>query len=531
MREVAEDYALPKAAKLGGFFQRGNDLKESFAVRWSWIGFAVNWGTAVNVKVILKVYRGDVCESYFVDTDAYDADWRRHSRGTRDFFLMPQSSQFGDVRCVKFSYIVHLGERSIPSRFEYVFTDGWRLLEPEDQEWSLSGEHATPNAYRVYELDREQLQRDVDWHSRHFEDLHLIPKFTKGLLHHPYHPKRYMHDQIDRVIASKRQRPERLCTVKVSVDCIDDHDFIAHLIHAHRQGVLVQCIVDWRKMTLTHSGNYARLKRSGVELLGVFCTPRHHLVEVEPDMHTKFVIFNDEDCIIGSFNITFDRWWANWESGMTFRSQGVCRMLDNIFQSQRGGVIQRYGVDPCGRFNLLYTFGRQVMANGKLYRPQHAIIAEIHRARVSIEACLFLINELRGEHHDSVVDALIQAHRRGVAVDLLFNGHLARQGRIGEERPMADELLRPLLPAVQRLKDAGIAVGLVYGQADLPVPYSPLHAKYCVIDKRIVLEGSFNWYNTSVFSHDLLVVAADEATAKPYLYELAQIKRLFRVFY
>ena len=211
-------------------------------------------------------------------------------------------------------------------------------------------------------------------------------------------------------------------------------------------------------MTLTNSHNYARLKRSGIELLGVFCTPKHHLIEVEPDMHTKFVIFNDEDCILGSFNITFDRWWANWESGMTFHSRGICRLLDNIFQSQRGGVNQKYGIDPFSPFNLLYTFGRHTMLSGQYFRPHHAILAEIHRARHSIKLCLFLIGDLVGDHHDSVVDALIHAQNRGVYVHILFNGHLARQGRVGVERSMHDELNRPLLPAVQRLRWAGIPV-------------------------------------------------------------------------
>jgi phosphatidylserine/phosphatidylglycerophosphate/cardiolipin synthase-like enzyme len=150
-------------------------------------------------------------------------------------------------------------------------------------------------------------------------------------------------------------------------------------------GVCVQCIVDWRKMTLTNSPNYARLKRAGIELVGVVCTPHHHLIEVDPDMHTKFIIFNDEDCILGSFNITFDRWWANWESGMTFHSRGVCRLLDNVFQSERGGVNQKYGIDPLSHFNLLYTFGRHALLDGKYYRPHHAILTEIHRARHSIK--------------------------------------------------------------------------------------------------------------------------------------------------
>ena len=171
------------------------------------------------------------------------------------------------------------------------------------------------------------------------------------------------------------------------------------------------------------------------------------------------------------------------------------------------------------------------MSNGKHYRPQHAILAEIHRARHSIKLSLFLMGDLLGDHHDSVVDALIHANDRGVDVQILFNGHLARQGQIGVERSMYEELNRPLLPAVERLKAAGVRVGLVYGMDDHPVPYSPIHSKYCVIDDTIVLEGSFNWYNTSVFSHDLLVILNDREIAGPYLYEFEQIQRQFRIYY
>ncbi len=529
--QFSELYARPRQGSLGEFFQRTNDFSEPFSLRWGRIEFDVSFGVQANVKVILKVYRDDnVCETFFVDTDAFDIQWNNHKRRTRDFYILPFSAQLGQASCVKFSFIVHLDEHSISSQYEYIFMEGHQLEDNHPQHRMINAAWATSNHFRTHELDAEELQSDVDWYNHHFESLNLTPKFTKGQQYHPYHPKRFIHDHIDKVIRSKRENPDRLCTIKVSVDCIDDRDFITHLIHASNQKVLVQCIVEWRKMTLTNSHNYAVLKRSGIELIGVFCTPRHHLIELDPDMHTKFIIFNDEDCILGSFNITFDRWWANWESGMTFRSKGVCRLLDNVFQSQRGGVNQKYGIDPLSRFNLLYTFGRHFMSNGKHYRPHHAILAEIHRAKWSIKLSLFLIGELRGEHHDSVVDALIHANDRGVDVQILFNGHLARQGRIGIERSMHDELNRPLLPAVQRLKSAGVRVGLVYGQHDHPVPYSPIHSKYCIIDETIVLEGSFNWYNTSVFSHDLLVVVNSRDVAQPYLHEFAQIQRLLRVY-
>ena len=528
----AEQFAKPVHAHLGGFFQKANDLGELFDIRWGKIEFDVQYGVQANLKVIIRVYRDNaICETYIVDTDASHAQWNYHKRHTRDFYLLPHSGPLGAAHCVKFAFIVHLGERSIPSEQEYIFMDAAQLHDGQAQHRAISKDWASANQYRSYELNPAELQSDADWYKDHFQSLQLTPKFTKGLVNHPYHPKRYLHDHIDKVIRSKWAEPSRLCTIKVSVDCIEDGDFINHLVYASQQNVLVQCIVDWRKTTLTNSVHYARLKRARVELVGVFCTPKHHLIEVEPDMHTKFVIFNDEDCILGSFNITFDRWWANWESGMTFHSKGVCRLLDNIFQSQRGGVIQAYGIDPLSPFNLLYTFGRHRISTGRVYRPHHAILAEIHRARYSIKLSLFLIGDLLGDHHDSVINALIQAQQRGVDVHILFNGHLAREGKIGVPRPMEEELQRPLLPAVGRLKAAGIKVGLVYAQDDHPVPYSPIHSKYCIIDDYIVLEGSFNWYNTSVFSHDLLVIAANHEVAKPYLYEFGQIQRCFRVFY
>ena len=191
-------------------------------------------------------------------------------------------------------------------------------------------------------------------------------------------------------------------------------------------------------------------------------------------------------------------------------------------------MIQHYGVDPLSPINLLYTFGHHTILNGNLYRPHNAILSEIGRARHSIRASLFLIHELRGEHGDSVIDALLHAHARGVDIQIVLNGHMARQGDPGQAHNMDEELRRPLLPAVARLVHGGIPVALAYGQTDQQVPYCPLHSKYCVIDDTVVLDGSFNWYNTSVLSHDLLVVARNPELARSYLHEFGQILRLFR---
>lgn len=531
--QFAEEYALPLDGELCSSFKKVNAFKDIFFVRAGSIRFQVfSSDTFTNIKIILKVYRSDnTCEYFIVDTDCCDVDSWQHKRVTRDFFIHPFPMKSGRITCVKFSYVFHLGEHSLCSQYDYIFMDRCNIDDDRSQWRKITDQWATPNTYRTMEVDADILQRDVDWYNRHFEALNMTPKFTKGLRHHPYHPKRFIHDQIDLLLKKKQRDQGKETKIKVCVDCIDDTDFINHLIFAHSCGIKVQCIVDWRKMTLTNSENYVRLKRSGIELLGVFCSSSHSLVEVAPDMHNKFIIFGDEDCILGSFNITFDTWGANWESGATFHSHGICRLLDNIFQSIRGGVLQQYGVDPLSHFNLFYTFGRHKMMNGNNYRPHQAIISQIHGARRSITACLFLLGELQGDYGDSVVDALIHAKNRGVELRFIFNGHVARMGDAGQEYPMGEELKRPLLPAIARLRRAGVPIALAYGVNDHAIPYSPLHAKYCIVDDHIVLDGSFNWYNTSVFSHDHLTVTSNRQIAKMYTHEFFSALHSLRVYW
>ena len=62
-------------------------------------------------------------------------------------------------------------------------------------------------------------------------------------------------------------------------------------------------------------------------------------------------------------------------------------------------------------------------------------------------------------------------------------------------------------------------------------PYSPVHSKQCVIDRQIILDGSFNWYNTSVVSHDMLIVLNHYDIAQLYLQEADQILSTFRTLW
>ena len=82
--ELDEDIVAPLEAELGGFFPRGNDLRETFHLRWGRLRLRVHWGAELNLKVLLRVRRADgVTETYLVDTDPEGGDWNRHTRIAR----------------------------------------------------------------------------------------------------------------------------------------------------------------------------------------------------------------------------------------------------------------------------------------------------------------------------------------------------------------------------------------------------------------------------------------------------------------
>jgi hypothetical protein len=149
---IAEHFAKPICGELGGSFARVNDFNHEFFLRWGKIDFELFHGAEINLKIILKVYSNHgICETYIVDTEPYDIEWNRHKRRTRDFYIHPFSETYGQVNCIKFSYIIHKHEYSINSEKEYIFMD-WPQLQSdpnENQFRYISDEHATDNSYQT----------------------------------------------------------------------------------------------------------------------------------------------------------------------------------------------------------------------------------------------------------------------------------------------------------------------------------------------------------------------------------------------
>jgi hypothetical protein len=209
--DTAENYAVPVHGNLGGSFVRSNDFNEKFHLRWGKIIFDVSFGAQLNVKVILRVYRDhNICETYIVDTDPYDIQWNHHKRRTRDFYIHPSNRAASGPSTVSSSPSSCTATSTRCPRS--TSTSSWigqQLRDEHPQYRRITSEWATHNSYRTHECNAWQLQSDVDWYNHHFDSLRLIPKFTKGQQYHPYHPKRFIHDHIDKVIRCKQAHPDR----------------------------------------------------------------------------------------------------------------------------------------------------------------------------------------------------------------------------------------------------------------------------------------------------------------------------------
>ena len=72
--QFAEQFATPVDGQLGTPFAKRNDFKELFYLRWGKIRFDARWGSELNIKVLLKVYRSDgIVEHFMVDTEPRNA--------------------------------------------------------------------------------------------------------------------------------------------------------------------------------------------------------------------------------------------------------------------------------------------------------------------------------------------------------------------------------------------------------------------------------------------------------------------------
>lgn len=133
---------------------------------------------------------------------------------------------------------------------------------------------------------------------------------------------------------------------------------------------------------------------------------------------------------------------------------------------------------------------------------ENAIIQLIRGARKSVKICVFTISE------NEITNEIITAHQRGISVKVITD----------------NEKLNDRGSDIRTIANEGIVVKIDRGA-------SHMHHKFCVIDKKTLLTGSYNWTKSAADrNQENLLVTEDVKTVKSYLIEFEKLWDNYPVF-
>jgi len=180
-------------------------------------------------------------------------------------------------------------------------------------------------------------------------------------------------------------------------------------------------------------------------------------------MHHKFVVVDGKLLLDGSFNWT---------------PAAVHGNNENVIISSQPFVIQEFQKE-FGRLWTTFGAGVERKSPSSSFKDDIAVLffpdenrtnlglicQELNSAKKSIDVAVFSLTS------DKLTDLLLVQHRRGVRIRVITDVHQA--GVTGAD--------------AKKLRDAGISVRMNKSHS------KPVHHKFCVIDGKTVINGSFNW--------------------------------------
>jgi len=497
------------------------------------IGFSFyNYSNDKELRVRLNVKREDGVRELYLSDAYYCGEWGGpwQKWQTHRLPLFPYEGLHGRAEYVTFSYSIWKDESVIPSRYEYRFAtlvDFYRGFVSIDDFHDPA--FKSDNDESPLPRSANSLQEAYDRLNLLHDSHHMTPAFTRGDTSRPEHPVHAIHMAVDRVIERKREDPSGSHHIRCAVFDFDNGDVANHLVHAKRNGVEVECIGDWERVSsMNASENIAKLRRAAIPVYGVVRNDPSAGHGDIASMHTKFMLFDNDVVLSASYNLHFHLWGGNWENSMTYHSKDASLLYAAVWDALKHGRKIRLSIDPSSRYNLYYSFGAYQWRDRNI-RPQDAIVAEIESAQRLILVCMFDLARLKGAlpgaaGETDVIEALIRARDRGVRVRIMLNGIMGHSGP--EPEPWDKEFPRPLKEPMQRLKDAWMEVFYVHYWDSIR---SPLHHKFAVMDETTVITGSYNWYEASTRSDEVLSVVRDERIAHAFLDEAELMLRSFRI--
>ena len=259
------------------------------------------------------------------------------------------------------------------------------------------------------------------------------------------------------------------------------------LIHAYQRGVVVRMVMESDNMDVQE---VQQILDSGIPIVG----DQH-----EGLMHDKFVVVDRSVVWTGSMNYTVGGTYKDNNNLLSIRSNQIADYYTQEFEEMF--THRLFGPDRISNIPNL----KKVNINGipmEIYfspedRPAARIVELIKGARESINfmAYTFTSNEIG--------TAILERAKAGVSVLGVFDGGQVASGQGTEYDP---------------LQQAGLDVRLDGNQTGL------MHHKVIIIDKSIVITGSYNFTASAEENNDenVLIIFNSEVAAK-YLDEFQRV--------
>jgi phosphatidylserine/phosphatidylglycerophosphate/cardiolipin synthase-like enzyme len=213
--------------------------------------------------------------------------------------------------------------------------------------------------------------------------------------------------------------------------------------------------------------------------LGVDVTLVENTNATNATMHNKFAVIDGHVVMAGSANYSYTALNVSDEDLITFDDAGLAaRYTAEFAELLAGGDVDSppYSGSPAIRAWM-----------GPEDSLHYKVVDAIDAAQTQVTVAMFQLNT------DMIVDALVDAHQRGVKVVVVLDEVQATQ---------VDET------ADETLAAAGIDVVLADATGN---SVAEMHSKFVVVDHQTVLMGSYNWTNLGSFYNDENVLVIDDA--------------------
>ncbi|MFN2198868.1 MAG: phospholipase D-like domain-containing protein, partial [Anaerolineales bacterium] len=260
------------------------------------------------------------------------------------------------------------------------------------------------------------------------------------------------------------------------------------LIAAQRRGVSVRMVTD---SDYLETAEVQDLAAAGIPVLG---DRRESL------MHHKFAIIDREEVWTGSMNFTLNGAYRSDNNLLQLRSPQIAadylREFEEMFVQDRFGDASRADTP----YPEVYLDGIPVEVR---FSPDDGVAAHlvelVGAAEESVDVLAYAFTS------DPLAEALLEAARRGVVVRGVFDA-----GQAGSNQGSD----------FQRLAEAGL---------DIRLDGSPgnMHHKVLILDRRIVVTGSYNFSASAELRNDEnSLILFDPALAELYLEEFERVYAL-----